>query len=110
MLNNKEIGIRIKQARKNKNLTLDEVAEKINLNKSTLSRYEKGQINRIKLPIIQALANILDVSPSFLIGIETNLLEQNNDIKKRIHKELDSMNDEQLNKVELFIKEFIFNK
>lgn len=66
-----EIGRRIRQAREDKNLTLADLAAEIGLNKSTILRYESGEIRRIKLPILEAIASALGVNPSWL-SLETD--------------------------------------
>ena len=38
-----DFGNNLRNLRKSRNLTLEELAEKLNINKSTLSRYESGQ-------------------------------------------------------------------
>lgn len=68
MLSNKEIGLRIKSVREEKGMTLQEIATKIGVAKSTIQRYEAGTIDNIKLPIISSIANVLDVDPSWIIG------------------------------------------
>ena len=62
------LGKRIKETRIARNYTLDELAADIGLNKSTLSRYERGEIDSPKLPVIEAVANKLRVNPLWLIG------------------------------------------
>lgn len=62
------LGKRIKDTRIARNYTLDELAADIGLNKSTLSRYERGEIDSPKLPVIEAVANKLRVNPLWLIG------------------------------------------
>lgn len=60
--------------RKSKNLTLDELVEKINSTSSTLSRYENDQ--RVPdLVILESLANYLNVSIDYLLGRENITLE-----------------------------------
>ena len=49
-------------------MTLDEVASKVGVAKSTILRYEKGTITKIKLPIIESIANALSVNPNWIIG------------------------------------------
>lgn len=66
MANNKKIGERIKQVREEKGLTLEELAKQLGLNKSTIQRYESAKIEKIKLPIIEAIAQQLDVNPEWL--------------------------------------------
>lgn len=67
-MNNIEIGKRIHHARALKNYTLDEVAKKIGVAKSTIQRYENGKIAKIKLPVIDSIANALCVNPAWLVG------------------------------------------
>ena len=48
-MTNIEIGNRIKYARELRNVTLDYVAQKVGVTKSTVQRYENGKINSIKI-------------------------------------------------------------
>lgn len=68
MLSNKEIGRRIYDLRIQRDLTLDEIASKVGVAKSTIQRYEKGNITKIKLPVIESIAYVLRVNPNWLIG------------------------------------------
>lgn len=61
-----KIGERIQARRKELDLTQEAIANKLSLNKSTIARYESGAVEKIKLPIIQAMAQILDVNPDWL--------------------------------------------
>ncbi len=61
-----KIGERIQIRRKELNLTQEMIANKLSLNKSTIARYESGTVEKIKLPVIQAMAQILDVNPDWL--------------------------------------------
>lgn len=67
-MTNAEIGLRIADRRGELGLTMDEVAKKIGVAKSTIQRYEKGQIQKIKLPVIESIATALFVNPDWLIG------------------------------------------
>ena len=67
-MNNIEIGKRIHNARTLRKYTLDEVAKKIGVAKSTIQRYENGKITKIKLPVIDSIANALAVNPAWLVG------------------------------------------
>lgn len=67
-ISNVEIGKRIKMAREEKGLTKRELAERIHIHESNVGRYENGEVKGIKLPIIQAMANVLGVSPMWLAG------------------------------------------
>ncbi|MBQ3567171.1 MAG: helix-turn-helix domain-containing protein, partial [Oscillospiraceae bacterium] len=61
-----QIGKRIETARTDLNLTQEELAVKLGLNKSTIQRYEAGKIQKIKLPVLESMARILKVSPDWL--------------------------------------------
>ena len=67
-MTNLEIGIRIAERRTQLGLTMDDIAQKIGVAKSTIQRYEKGQIQKIKLPVIESIASALSVNPAWLIG------------------------------------------
>lgn len=62
------IGQRIKEARKEKDMTLDDVAKIIGVAKSTIQRYEAGLITSPKLPVLVAIANAVGVSENWLKG------------------------------------------
>lgn len=67
-MNNALLGQRIKEARIDREYTVDSLAQCIGLNKSTISRYERGEIESPKMPVIESIANELHVNPSWLIG------------------------------------------
>ncbi len=64
------IGNRIKTRREELGLSMQAVADKLEANRSTIMRWENGKTNRIKLPNIEKLAQILQTSPGFLMGYE----------------------------------------
>ena len=68
LLSNKEIGERISSTRDLRGLTLDDVAVHVGVAKSTISRYENGTISRIKLPVLESIAKVLQVDPNWLVG------------------------------------------
>lgn len=65
--NNKEIGARIRARRKELKKTGVEIAEESGLATTTIYRYESGDIKRIKLAVIERLAEILQVNPAWLL-------------------------------------------
>lgn len=67
-MTNTEIGKRIKYARNLRNSTLDEIAKKVGVTKSTVQRYENGKINAIKIPVVESIAIALNVNPAWIIG------------------------------------------
>lgn len=67
-MTNIEIGNRIKDARNLRNVTLDDIAKKVGVAKSTIQRYENGKINTIKIPVVESIALALNVNPSWVVG------------------------------------------
>lgn len=67
-MTNAEIGNRIKYARDLRNATLDDIARKVGVTKSTVQRYENGKINTIKIPVVESIAVALNVNPSWIVG------------------------------------------
>lgn len=86
------ISERIKKIRKQKKLTLVELGEKIGLKKSTISRYEKNDIN-IPSDKLEKIAHALNVSPQYLLGFE----EVQNDIDTSM------LSDSQLKELDLIL-------
>lgn len=62
------IGARIRQRREALNMTQEELGASLRLNKSSIQRYESGQVQRIKRPILNAIAEALSVDPLWLLG------------------------------------------
>ena len=63
-----EIGIKLKNRRKELNLTMLEIAKKVGVSEATVSRWESGDIANMRRDKIAALANALQVPPSFIMG------------------------------------------
>lgn len=62
------LGNRIKQRRVALNMTQGDIASQIGVAVSTIQRYEKGKIDKIKLPVVEAIARAICVDPDWLIG------------------------------------------
>lgn len=65
------LGQRIKELRTQHNLTVAELAEKIGIDKSTLSRIENGKTQNIGAEQLVNLCREFQVSADFLLGITT---------------------------------------
>lgn len=65
----------IKGRRKELNLTLEEVGNMVGVGKSTVRKWETGDIENMKRDKIVKLAKALKVSPSYIMGIEEDDLE-----------------------------------
>lgn len=64
------VGKRLKQAREMSHITLEEAGKKVDVHKSTVLRWENGETEKIKLPIIEILANYYNVNPVWLMGYD----------------------------------------
>lgn len=72
-MNQASIGQRIKKKREQQKLSLQSVADKLDVNRSSVMRWENGETGRIKLPILEKLAQILQTTPEYLMGYEDDL-------------------------------------
>lgn len=66
-----DVGKRIKERRKELNLSVDELAKKLNKNRTTVYRYEKGDIENLPMDILGPLAEALNTTPACLMGWES---------------------------------------
>ncbi len=72
----KLIGERIKEVRKEKDMTLEDVAKRIGVAKSTVQRYEAGLISSPKQPVLAAMAKAMGVNEEWLCGMSDTKEEQ----------------------------------
>ena len=63
-----KVGQRLKQAREEKHITLEDAGKKVDVHKSTVLRWENGETEKIKLPILETLAKYYNVNPAWLAG------------------------------------------
>ncbi len=63
-----KIGEHIKEIRKARGLSVEEVAEKLDVSVSTLYRYENSSISKIPIDVIDKLSTVLGVSTGELMG------------------------------------------
>lgn len=61
-------GVRIKNRRKELGLTADELAERLNVSRSTIFRYENGDIEKVPADFIKTIAQALSTTPDYLMG------------------------------------------
>ena len=81
------LGTRIKQLRKEKGLTQEQLASLINVTKVSVCCYEKG--NRTpNLETFMDLVNVLDTTPNYLLGSDTKVvMEEDEDYSVVLPKE-----------------------
>ena len=85
------IGARIKEARLAKNLTQEDLSEKLDISVAFLSRVERGN-SHINLKRLNQVCEILDISEGYLLnGVSSN---QNNYLEEDFAKLLKSCSPE----------------
>lgn len=92
-----DTGKRIKDRRKELGISADKLAAAIGKDRSTIFRYEKGDIDKLPIDILAPIAKVLQTTPAYLMGWEK--VEKKNDtitdivVKLRTDDELLSVVD-----------------
>lgn len=80
-----KVGLRLKQARELRKITLEEAGKKVGVHKSTVLRWENGETEKFKISTLETLANFYNVNPAWLMGydvpMERNINEKQDDFK-----------------------------
>lgn len=71
------IGKRIRARRQELDMSMEELGKLIGKNRSTIFRYEKGEIENLPLDILEPIAKALHTTPQKLMGWEQ--VQKNND-------------------------------
>ena len=61
------IGERIRQLRKERNITQEELSEYLGVTKATVQKYENGQIRNLRAETIKKLSELFGVGPVFFV-------------------------------------------
>lgn len=64
------VGQRIKARRKELGVSADELANRLGKDRSTVFRYEKGDIEKLPIDILEPIAEALMTTPATLMGWE----------------------------------------
>lgn len=72
------VGERIKQRRKELGISADDLGKVLGKDRSTVFRYEKGDIEKLPVDILRPIAAALHTTPEYLMGWEE--VQKNNDI------------------------------
>lgn len=72
------IGSRIKQRRKELRMSADELGKCLGKDRSTIYRYEKGDIENLPLDILEPIAAALQTTPQYLMGWQK--VQKKNDV------------------------------
>lgn len=81
-------GERIKKLRKDKGLTQQQLGELLGVQKSAIAKYENGRIPNLKKETISKLAEIFNVSPNYLLGIDEPILPQINHLNIPLYSDV----------------------
>jgi transcriptional regulator with XRE-family HTH domain len=73
-----DIGQRIKQRRKELKMSAEELGKRLGKDRSTIYRYEKGDIENLPLDILEPIAAVLQTTPQYLMGWQE--IQKKNDI------------------------------
>ena len=91
-----KIAERLKYARVElRDLTLEDIAKASGVARSTVQRYETAKIQKVKIPVIESFARVLNVNPCWLSGYdvpmarEDTLSQSESATKKKELKEAD---------------------
>ena len=73
-----DIGKRIKERRKELGLSMEEISQIVGKDRSTFYRYEKGDIEKMPVSILVSLADALQTTVGYLLGIEEKTSNEKN--------------------------------
>lgn len=84
----------LKKRRKELNLTLLQIADKVGVSEATVQRWESGNIKSLRYNRISKLAEVLNISPAELMGWdEKNLTTTSDEISPAGHEMLTILNN-----------------
>ncbi|RDG22069.1 multidrug transporter, partial [Lactiplantibacillus plantarum] len=70
------VGDRMKSIRKQQGISADQLAESIGVSRSTIFRYEKGDIEKMPIEVVANVASSLHVSLIDLMGISNDSISE----------------------------------
>lgn len=70
------IGKRISERRKELKMSAEELGKRLGKDRSTIYRYEKGDIENLPLDILEPIAKALETTPAYLMGWENKIEEK----------------------------------
>lgn len=83
-----DIGLKLKQRRQEMNVSVDELAQKLNVSRTTIYRYEKGEISKMPTDTLEKIARILNTTPAYFMGwsdkpeVKSNILSIYNQLEQ----------------------------
>lgn len=96
------IGSKIKQRRQEMSISVDELAQKLNVSRTTIYRYEKGEISKMPTETLEKIARILNTTPAYFMGwndspeVKSNILSIYNQLEQPRQEKVVDFAQEQL--------------
>lgn len=97
-----DIGLKLKQRRQEMNVSVDELAQKLNVSRTTIYRYEKGEISKMPTETLEKIARILNTTPAYFMGwsdkpeVKSNILSIYNQLEQPRQEKVVDFAQEQL--------------
>lgn len=79
-----KVGARLKYSRELRDISLEKAGVVIGVHKSTLLRWEQGKTEKFKIPVLEALANLYNVNPAWLMGYDVPMEKNHQYIRKDV--------------------------
>ncbi|CAM2361071.1 helix-turn-helix domain-containing protein [Listeria seeligeri] len=111
-----QTGERIKKRRKELGYNADYLAEELGVSRSTIFRYENGEIEKLPITILDSLSNILKTTPAYLMGWVDDGAEHLEDSENLSNDEINlitnyrKISDRQKGEVNGMINAFLLDK
>lgn len=64
-------GAKIKYLRSLANMSQEELGRRVGVQRAAINKYEKGTVENIPIKTIEKIANVFEVSPTFIVGWDT---------------------------------------
>jgi transcriptional regulator with XRE-family HTH domain len=61
-------GTRIKELRTLAGMSQEELGRRIGVQRAAVNKYEKGSVTNIPIAAVEKIANVFEVSPSYILG------------------------------------------
>lgn len=61
-------GTRIKELRTIADMSQEELGRRVGVQRAAINKYEKGTVTNIPINTIEKIANVFDVSPTYIVG------------------------------------------
>lgn len=101
---------RIKYLREENDMTLEEFGKIAGVGKSSVFRWEEGNIKNINTSSIKALSDHFNINPLWLLGYDVprhRPTDKEDELQREISNLCFNLDEQQLKKVITFIKDFI---